>query len=289
MIEDLLLKKIAEADPANALEQENALRELLQRFILVELARAGLFKHAEFHGGTCLRIIHGLDRSSEDLDFVLKRSDPNFRWLEFVEPVVRAGSAEGVAFELDDRSGAAAVKPAILKTESLAALPPGALPFARHPKRKIRIKLEIDTRPPAGSTFETSFITFPVLTAVTTQTLSSAFAGKLHALLCRDYVKGRDWYDFLWFVARRVRPELALLQNAVEQQGPWRGRGVTVTSEWLLTHLGQAIRAIDWKQAREDVRRFLPARRQDMLDHWNTDLFLTQRDRLAAILTEGQT
>ncbi len=289
MIEDLLPKKIAEADPANALEQENALRELLQRFILVGLARAGLFKRAEFHGGTCLRIIHGLDRSSEDLDFVLKRPDPDFRWPEFVAPVVHAGTAEGVVFEVADRTKAAAVKTLVLKTESLAALPPGALPFARHPRRKIRIELEIDTRPPAGSTFETSFITFPVLTAVTTQTLPSAFAGKLHALLCRDYVKGRDWYDFLWFVARRIRPELALLQNAVEQQGPWSGRGVAVTAEWLLTHLGQAIRAIDWKQACEDVRRFLPTRRQDLLDHWSTDLFLTQRDHLAATLTEGQT
>ena len=119
----------------------------------------------------------------------------------------------------------------------------------RYRARKIRIKLEIDVNPPAGSTFTTSYLTFPVTAPMTTQSLESGFSLKLHALLCRPYVEGRDWYDFVWYVARGTRPDLNLLSQAVQQQGPWAGQRITVTWRWVQENLEAAIRRIDWTAA----------------------------------------
>ena len=130
------------------------------------------------------------------------------------------------------------------------------------------LELEIDTNPPTGSAFTTSYITFPVTAPLTTQTLASSFALKLHALLCRSYVKGRDWYDFVWYVARRVSPTLELLRNALHQQGPWAGQSFAVTTDWVQKNMEAAIRRIDWDVARNDVQRFLPLREQDGLRLW---------------------
>jgi len=154
------------------------------------------------------------------------------------------------------------------------------LPFPRHPGRKTRIKLEIDTNPPAGSTFETAYLGFPVTTALTVQTLESSFASKSHALLCRSYTKGRDWYDFLWYVSRRIRPSRELLQNAIRQQGPWAGADVEVTPAWYVARLREVIRHIDWTRAAADVERFLNPAHQETLAQWSSELFLDHVDQL---------
>ena len=138
--------------------------------------------------------------------------------------------------------------------------------------------------PPRGSSFETSYLSFPTTAPITTQTLSSGFGTKVHALLCRRYIKGRDWSDFLWYVARRTVPDLALLGNALVQQGPWQGERFEVSSEWLLHALRGKIESVDWKLARDDVRRFLPLSEQRGLDSWTADLFLHQVERMAAYL-----
>ncbi len=163
---------------------------------------------------------------------------------------------------------------AFLKTDSIGKILLMDLPFERYHHRKIRIKLEIDTNPPAGSTFTTSYIAFPETAPLTTQSLESGFALKLHALLCRPYVKGRDWYDFAWYVARKVVPDLELLSHALDQQGPWAGQQITVTMPWVQEHLEAVIRRIDWRTAREDVQRFLPLREQEGLHAWSVDFFL---------------
>ncbi len=282
MIERTLSRKIREYQPEDELAQELVLAELLQHFVLASLARAGLFRVAAFHGGTFLRIIHSTDRFSEDLDFVLKEPDSGFRWQGYVERVLRDCETEGIHFEVIDKGSVeAAVRKAFLKTDSLGGLLEAILPHSRHPRRKLRIKLEIDANPPAGSQFETQYLHFPVLTAITTQTLSSSFASKCHALLCRSYTKGRDWYDFLWYVGRGVQPDLGLLGHALEQQGPWAGQGCEVTLPWFLEQLRAAIERIDWLRAAEDVRRFLGSQERATLQLWNRDLFLHHLELLA--------
>ncbi len=146
MIADVLNARIREYAPASALEQENVLQELMQHYVLASLSRAGMFSEAIFHGGTCLRIIHGMSRFSEDLDFLLKWPDPGFRWKKYLEAVDRDCAQEGIEFVLQDKSAADnAVQKAFLKTDSIGKVLLLAFPFDRPNPRKIRIKLEIDT------------------------------------------------------------------------------------------------------------------------------------------------
>lgn len=271
---ETLRGKLKEYAPANALEQELALTEILQGLVLASLSRAGFFAEAMFHGGTCLRIIHKLGRFSEDMDFLLKNPNPEFQWAPFLAAVRRDCEMEGIRFEASDPPGReSVVRKAWLKTDSRGAVMEFKLPFPRMSGQKIRIKLEVDTRPPMGSGFETHYLSFPSIVPVTVQDLASAFATKSHALLCRPYVKGRDWYDFLWFAARRVVPRWEVLANALDQLGPWSGKSVAVDAAWYATHMNEAISRIDWRAAVQDVQRFLPLREQDGLQHWNTDLF----------------
>ena len=281
MLDRVLSARIRDYAPANPVEQENVLQELMQYYVLSSLSRAGLFSEAMFHGGTCLRIVCGMNRFSEDLDFLLKQPNPNFRWQGYLESVRKDCAQEGIPFEVQDKSQAGtAVQKAFLKTDSIGKILAMDLPFERFQARKIRIKLEIDTNPPAGSTFTTSYITFPVTAPMTTQSLESGFALKLHALLCRSYVKGRDWYDFVWYAARKTRPDLDLLRHALHQQGPWAGQQITVTMRWVQENMEAAIRRIDWTAARDDVQRFLPLREQEGLRAWSADFFFYHLARM---------
>ena len=285
MLSDVLQARVREYAPANALDQENMLAELMQHYVLASLSRSGLFSTGMFHGGTCLRICHGMNRFSEDLDFLLKQPDRRFAWEPHLQAIATDCEAEGLRIEIQDKNRAAgAVRKAFVKTESIGSVVTVDLPFERVSSKKVRIRLEIDVNPPQGSSFETSYLSFPTTAPITTQTLSSGFGTKVHALLCRRYVKGRDWYDFLWYVARRTAPDLALLGNALFQQGPWQGERFAMSSEWLLQALRAKIERVDWKLARDDVRRFLPLSEQRGLDAWTTGLFRHQLDRMAAYL-----
>jgi len=275
MINDVLKRRIEEYAPEDTLEQENVLQEIMQYYVLTSLSRAGLFSEAVFHGGTCLRIINRTNRYSEDLDFFLKKPDLKFRWQFYLDRVGKDCAQEGIEFELIDKANTnTVVQKAFLKTDSIGKIILLNLPFNRHNGKKIRIKLEIDTNPPTGSRFETSYITFPSIAPITTQTLESGFANKSHALLCRSYVKGRDWYDYIWYVSQKIQPNFALLQNALFQQGPWAGEHIAVTKEWFIDSLKKTIREIDWNAAQHDIQRFLPKKEQRGIREWSMDFFL---------------
>lgn len=285
MIGGMLRERIRQYAPANTVEQDNVLQEIMQHFVLAGLARSGFFSAAAFHGGTCLRILYGTSRFSEDLDFLLRAPDSSFAWSRHLDQVREDCLAQGIRLEVQDRSAAdATVRKAFLKTDSIGQVLDLELPFPRQRSRKIRIKLEVDTNPPAGSAFETHYITFPVTSAISTQTLASGFALKSHALLCREYAKGRDWHDFLWYVSRKAVPEFGLLANALDQQGPWAGAKVHVTAEWYLAAMRKRIGELDWATARSDVERFLPAREQEALALWKAELFLYHLERLGELL-----
>jgi hypothetical protein len=286
MLKEVLADRVRQYQPGNALEQEHVLQEMMQQHILLSLSRSGFFKRALFHGGTCLRIFYRLARFSEDLDFMLRRPDWSFAWAPYVERIEQDFDAEGVRFEAVDRAVAGnPVKKVFLKTDSIGTLILLDLPYARNKKTKLRIKLEIDTNPPSGSAFETHFLAFPGPAAVTTQDLPSSFGTKAHALLCRGYAKGRDWYDFLWYVDRKISPNFPLLSNALAQVGPWAGRPPRVTPSWFVEHIRERIRDLDWKAVRDDVSRFLPQRDQEGLKVWNAAFFLYHADRMADYLT----
>ncbi|MBX3177586.1 MAG: nucleotidyl transferase AbiEii/AbiGii toxin family protein [Candidatus Hydrogenedentes bacterium] len=264
-------------------EEDQALREITQEVILAALGRGDFFTNALFQGGTCLRIFHGLNRFSEDLDFILRDPDPTFRWGDHLARVEQELRAYGYRFEIVDRTKAdAAVKKAFLKDDSLGKVLELQFAFRKGPLAKIRIKLEIDTNPPAASGVALEYMDFPFLSAVSIQDMPTLFAGKLHALLCREYIKGRDWFDFLWYTGRGTPVNYAFLSAALEQVGPWTSKGETVNIDWLAKELGGAIDQLDLGQAAKDVERFLPASELPSLNLWSRDLFLRQLDKWRA-------
>ena len=261
----------------SSIEEEHAVREITQEVALAALGRTEFFKHAMFQGGTCLRIIYGLNRFSEDLDFILKEANRDFELQPHLGAVSDELKAYGYDIEIVDRSKAGvAVKKAFLKDNSLGKILQLRYADKSGPLKKIRIKFEVDTNPPLGSRMEIKYVDFPFISSVTVQDKPSLFAGKLHALLCREYVKGRDWYDFLWYTSQEVGINYEFLSSALRQQGPWQEKNIQVDLKWCLEHLEGKINSVDWQAAREDVRRFVKASEQPSLELWSRDLFLSQ-------------
>ena len=234
------------ADPA---EKLNLLREYLQALALRSLHESEAFACLSFVGGTALRFAYGLPRFSEDLDFSLENAEgyEPAAWLKKMKSdLTLAGFDASVSW--DDR---ATVHKAwvgiagILKEANLAALP----------AQKLSIKLEIDTRPPAGAVVERDVITRHRILALQHHDLASLMAGKVHALLTREYPKGRDWYDLIWYRGRRppAEPNLALLQNALDQTA---GAGRRSAENWR-SDLAELAAGLSWKALRDDVRAFL--------------------------------
>jgi len=263
------------------LEEEHAIREITQEVALAALGRTDFFNYAAFQGGTCLRIFYGLNRFSEDMDFILKTPDRSFNLEPHLDAISKELLAYGYNIEIADRSNAdVAVQKAFLKDDSIGKVVRLSHSGRTGPVRKIRIRLEIDTNPPDGGGLEVKYVDFPFVSSVTVQDRASLFAGKVHALLCREYVKGRDWYDFLWYTSQGAGINYAFLASALEQQGPWKEQKIQVDLNWCRRQLRNKITSVDWVAAKEDVRRFVKASELPSVDLWCRDLFLAQLGKM---------
>ena len=271
---ELIQQRLDEYQASNAIEEEQAIKEIIQELALFALWRAGFFEVAAFQGGTSLRILHGLPRFSEDLDFILKEPDLEFNWSHYLEKLLGNLEEFGLKSEVKDKSRMdQAVRKAVLKDNSVSNQL--NLSFYRgRGGQKQTIKLEIDVNPPSGSGFEYTYKDFPVDYEVCHQDLSSNFALKIHALLCRPYIKGRDWYDFNWYVKKGIKPNLPLLQAALIQDGPWKGEGLKIDEEWVRKELLKKISLINWNEPASDVERFLTLVEKDSLRLWNERFFV---------------
>ena len=272
---DLIKKRLAEYK-VSAAEEENALKEIIQEVMLFALWQAGFFEVAAFQGGTSLRILHGLSRFSEDMDFILLKPDPGFSWQPYLDNLSETCKEFGIEPEARDKARMdQRVKRALIKDNSIANQL--NLSFMNNQNgRKLTIKLEIDCDPPLGSGFEYAYLDFPVDFEVCHQDRSSNFALKTHALLCGHYLKGRDWYDFAWYITQKVTPNLLLLQNALIQYGPWKDQTLVIDQNWLVNALSEKIVSIDWKEAAADVERFLKPMEQKSLSLWSERFFMAK-------------
>lgn len=280
---DLIKERLRQYAAVNPLAEENAVKEILQEIALYALWRGDFFNIALFQGGTSLRILHGLPRFSEDLDFLLRAPDPKFDWSPYLSALTQVAAEFGVKLEAQPPARMdKAIHAALLKNDSIANQLD--LSFAgQGPRKTIRIKLEIDVNPPLGSGEATSFLDFPLDYEVRHQDLPSNFALKIHALLCRGFLKGRDWFDFSWYVSRDVVPNLALLRNALIQKGPWeRDMTISVDIGWLKAALSNAIAKIDWKEAGDDVARFLRPAELRSVELWSERFFMAKLEKLAS-------
>ena len=274
MRKDLIQQRLEKYKVRNQLEELQALKEIAQEITLAALARADFFKYAQFLGGTCLRILHGLPRFSEDLDFSLKASDPNFNWSAYERELKEGFDGFGLNAELKDRSKAeSAAKKAFLKEDSFGQVITLRYPRTRADIQKIVIKLEVDTHPPDGSILKSQYVDFPYPYSVVCPDLPSLFAGKCHALLCRSFVKGRDWFDFIWYVTNGIEINYEFLANALDQTGPWEGKKTKVDRSWVKTELQRKIKEIDWDTAQQDVLPLVEPQIKQGLSAWGDDLF----------------
>ena len=246
MKEEALAIAAGESDPARKL---NLLREYLQALSLRSLHESEAFANLAFVGETALRIVHALPRFSEDLDFSLHREEayrPETWMRKLKNDLSLAGFETRVTWNDRTTAHKAWIRIAgILQEAGLAATP----------QQNLSIKLEIDTRPPAGAVIEKTIITRHRLLALQVHDLSSLMAGKLHALLTRPYAKGRDWYDLLWYRGHRppLEPNLVLLQNALDQS---QGENTAAAPDWK-SLLAERIRHTDNQQLIADVAPFL--------------------------------
>lgn len=285
MNKDLISDQLQRYSPKTLEDEENALKEILQSLVLYALSTTDFFSKALFHRGTSLRILYDLPRFSEDLDFMLKVPDRQFSWEPYIRKIETALKLYGVSPEIQDRSKAdVVVQKLFLKDNSIGKIL--NLDFHHHARKKLLIKLEIDTNPPLGSQEAIKYLAFPLDYMILTQDLPSNFAGKCHALLCRSYVKGRDWFDFSWYVSQKATVNFALLENAIHQTGPWQGQDICVDSTWLVDALRQKVETIDWSQAALEVQRFVGPEHLSSLKLWSAPFFLEKIKVFQAYLTE---
>ncbi|MEE9421731.1 MAG: nucleotidyl transferase AbiEii/AbiGii toxin family protein [Gammaproteobacteria bacterium] len=279
---ELLQQRLDNYKVTSPVEEEQATKEIMQEVALYALWRAGFFEVAAFQGGTSLRILHKLPRFSEDLDFILKEPNPDFEWGGYLDPLLDSLQEFGLQSEALDKSRMdQRIKKALLKDNSVSNQMNLAF-YRGHPGKKLTIKLEIDVNPPECSGYEYTYLDFPLDFEVCSQDLSSNFALKIHALLCRPYLKGRDWYDFNWYIKQQIQPNLPHLQAALYQFGPWSGQSITVDIDWLHKTMAKKIADVDWQEAANDVERFLNTSERESLTLWSERFFKTKVDSLSA-------
>jgi len=254
-------------DPA---QQMNILREYVQACVLRSLHESEAFHGLSFVGGSALRFLYNLPRFSEDLDFSLE-DEEGYEPVPWMEKVKRDMTLAGfdTTLKWNDRK---TVHTAWIRVAGLLK----ELGIAAMEEQHLSIKLEIDTRPPAGGVIEIDLVNRHMIFSLRHHDLPSLMAGKVRALCTRPYPKGRDWYDLVWYKAKRppVSPNLSLLQNALDQT---QGKGVVDAHEWPIL-LRDRLNTINAESLREDVAPFLE-RPQD------ADLLLP--DRLSTILRDA--
>lgn len=267
-------------------ERENAIKEIMQEIALAGLSRAKFFENAAFYGGSCLRIFHGLNRFSEDLDFALLNRNMDFNLNNFLPMLKKEFQSYGidVNVEFKVKNLDRAVQSAFLKGNTLMLLMSFS-PESSDAKgiicdQKIKIKIEIDTENPPGGQTEFRYRMLPAPYEIQIFDEPTLFSGKIHAVLCRDYrhrVKGRDYYDYLFYVGKGTAINLVYLSNKLKDSGKI-GSDVELTSEMVKQMLRERFLSTDYELAKRDVMNFVPD--QDSLSLWKSSLFLSTLDLL---------
>lgn len=255
----------------------HAWREVMQEIALAGLSRGGFFQQAAFYGGTCLRIFHGLPRFSEDLDFSLLNPEPGFSLQPYFSALHDEFAALGVTVDITEKAKTAetAIASAFLKAQTTV------YDVRVVGQKALKIKFEVDTDPPLDFATEDVLLLQPYSCYVRCFTLPDLFAGKVHALLFRRWknrVKGRDWYDFEWYVRRGVRLNLKHLAERARQSGDWAGDVLTPAIFQAL--IQEKIQSLDVGSARADVVRFI--RDDQALAIWSVDYFQQLAKRIVS-------
>ena len=270
---------------------ENALKEIMQEIALLGLWRAKFYEHALFYGGTALRILHGLPRFSEDLDFSLLLPNEDFDLSEYHEAIKTELESFGlsVTVEAKEKTNDSQVESAFIKASTKIHFMKISAPveIQKHiqSNQTLKIKIELDTLPPGGHGVEVIDLFRPIPFQVKTMPMPDLFAGKCHALLARNWkgrVKGRDFFDYLWYLGKKTPVHLDHLRERLIQSGHW-DNDKPFTEKACRALFIQRFQNLDLKQAKLDVQPFLGMREKQSLDLWNEEYFLKSMERLRFI------
>ncbi len=259
-------KMLSQYDLSTMQKRRNGIFEVNQQIVLAGLYHGGFFNHAAFYGGTCLRIFHGLQRFSEDMDFSLLKPDDNFDFKNFFQPIIDQFVIVGREVEITkkDKKSFGKVESAFLKDTT------DVYDISFRTEKSIKIKIEVDTQPPLEFSTEHKLLLQPYSFMTRCFTLPCLFAGKMHALVFRTWknrVKGRDWYDFEWYVRNRVPLNFKHLQERIRQFN-----GLIVSQDEFLTMLKDKLATTNINQVKQDVIPFL--KNPNELNIWSNDYFL---------------
>lgn len=268
----------------------NALKEIFQEIALLGLWRSKFYEKAAFYGGTSLRILYGLDRFSEDLDFSLLKPDINFDLSNYNQAIKDELNGFGFDVSVDTKikNKESNIESAFIKAETkkqllLIEVSPDIINrIHKMNSIKIKIKMEVDINPPGKFDTETKTLLQPIPFSVKTYQLPDLFAGKTHALLCRPWqqrVKGRDWYDFVWYLSRNIPVNLIHLRERLIQNGAWEKKSKFTLLD-LKTLLTDKIEKTDFENAKKDILPFV--KDKQAVDLWSDKFFLSIVDKLTA-------
>ena len=275
----IVTEMLKKCSTESVFDKKNAVKEIMQELVLCGLSRSGFFKHAAFYGGTALRIFYGLDRFSEDLDFSLTAPDPDFELSEYFPDLKKELASYGLNVEISEKrkTKESPVRSAFLKGNTkehfllFYASDSAAAGIAGD--EMIKIKFEVDTNPPDGANFEHKYRLLPSPYEITLYDMPSLFAGKVHAVICRAWksrVKGRDLYDYIFYLARGTKLNTGHLKARLVQSEAWKNED-NFTVEDAKKLLCERFDTIDYEQAKNDVRPFI--KDAAALGIWNADFF----------------
>ena len=253
-------------------ERRNAIFEVNQQVILAGLYNGGFFDVAAFYGGTCLRIFHGLQRFSEDMDFSLLAPDDKFDFTKYFQPIIDEFAIVGREVEIKkkDKKSFGKVESAFLKDNT------DVYDVSFQTDKSIKIKIEVDTQPPLNFRTEQKLLLQPHSFMTRCFTLPDLFAEKMHALVYRGWknrVKGRDWYDFEWYVRHNVPLDFAHLAERVRQFN-----NEEIGQEAFMAQLKDRLASANINQVKNDVLPFV--RNPKELDIWSNDYFIQLVDMM---------
>ena len=270
----------------NINDEINALKEIIQEIILAGLSRGGFFNEAAFYGGTALRIFYNLDRFSEDLDFALIVPNKNFDLNKYFNYIERELKAYGLNLEINykEKKIDSNITSAFVKGDTLELIlkffPNEENHVYNHILKNIKIKFDVDINPPSGASYEDKYKLLPSPHQVKLYDKESLFAGKIHAILCRNWskrTKGRDLYDYVFFIANNISINIELIKNKLIASNY-----IDIDSKFDIEVLKELLikkfKEIDYKEAKEDIMPFV--KNVDSLDVWNKDFFISITKKL---------
>lgn len=275
---NVLQNMLSKYEIKNTIDETNAMKEIIQEIVICGLSRGGFFNEAAFYGGTALRIFYGLNRFSEDLDFALLEPNPKFdlsRYFSYIEKEVQAYGLN-LSISEKEKTKDSNILSAFLKgdtKEHILMFFPNEIMHNTTSLKSIKIKFEVDVNPPAGAKYNLKYKLLPSPHQIRLYDESSLFAGKIHAILCRNWnyrTKGRDLYDYIFYLSKNISVNINLIREKLIDSKVLN-REEIFDIFVLKKMLNKKFEEINYSDAKEDIITFIEDK--ESLIIWSEEFF----------------